>query len=67
MSKKDDNRDNKNGHVSEDGDREGKELFKTKNSRKHGRRSKRHNEKNMLNDVVRGNIDPDEFMDYIDS
>ena len=42
------------------------EAMKGKGTRRENRRAKRHREKVNLNDVVRGDIDPDEYMDYVD-
>jgi hypothetical protein len=40
--------------------------MKGKGTRKENRRAKRYKEKQGLDDIARGNIDPDEYMDYMD-
>tara|TARA_R100000152_G_C6536695_1_gene16396 strand:+ start:260 stop:457 length:198 start_codon:yes stop_codon:yes gene_type:complete len=42
------------------------DAMKGKGTRRENRRAKRHREKVNLNDVLRGDIDPDEYMDYVD-
>jgi hypothetical protein len=42
------------------------DAMKGKGTRKENRRAKRYKEKQGLDDIARGNIDPDEYMDYMD-
>tara|TARA_Y100001963_G_C6791431_1_gene455616 strand:- start:6918 stop:7112 length:195 start_codon:yes stop_codon:yes gene_type:complete len=61
MSKK--NKSYNRRHTMYDDDMD---AMKGKGTRRENRRAKRHKEKVNLNDVLRGDIDPDEYMDYVD-
>ena len=42
-------------------------VFRSKSIKKTHKRSKRHNEKQSLKDISKGYIDPDDFLDFVES
>lgn len=60
------NKENKKRRKSDDFSEEDM-VFKSKSLKKKNKRSKRHNEKQTLKDISKGYVDPDDFLDFVES
>ena len=60
------NKENKKRRKSDDFSEEDM-VFKSKSLKKKNKRSKTHNEKQTLKDISKGYVDPDDFLDFVES